>query len=296
MKETVIHICTRDRANEVYGLLISLLNQTYKDFNILIMDDGSGTPITQFYFINYIVQRLKINGHNVELMRNNKGQGVCKARQELVDYTMKYGKEKYIARIDDDSICEPNFLEKLHEGINEGYDLIGAVVPVFVGPDVKRENKFVKPIIGECRFNADGKLIMNHDDCGQLFTEEEIIPTHHFRSTCLYKREIHEAGINYNTNLGKHSFREEQLLSFKAILKGFKLGIHTGAICWHLSCPSGGERINVKESGFAQEQFEKIIKRMYEEQGDFLHKYNVKHKLKEKKYTKNQLNKKHNLV
>ena len=63
MKETVIHICTRDRANEVYGLLVSLLNQTYKDFNILIMDDGSGTPITNFYFINYIIQRLKINAY-----------------------------------------------------------------------------------------------------------------------------------------------------------------------------------------------------------------------------------------
>ncbi len=296
MKETIIHICTRDRANEVYGLLVSLLYQTYKDFNILLMDDGSGTPLTNFYFINYIIQRLKLNGHNIELIRNNQGQGVCKSRQSLVDYTMKYGKEQYVCRIDDDSICEDTFLAKLHEGIKEGYDLVGAVVPLVVGPDVKRETKFVEPIIGECRFNKEGKLITNFDDCGQLFTEEKIIPTHHFRSTCLYKRDLHEAGVNYNTTLGKHSFREEQLFSFKAILKGFKLCIHTGAICWHLVCPSGGERNNVEGSSFAQEQANKIIKRMYEDNGDFIHDYNIKYGLEEKEYTENQLKMKHNLV
>jgi len=291
-----IHIANKDRPTELALLLESLRHQTYKNFNIYILDDGSTTPLNSFYFVLYMIQRLKLEGHNVKIFRNDLPTGVSKARQKLVDYTMKEGKEQYICRIDDDSICKEDMLEKLINGINNGYDLVGCIVPVFPGPETIRETKFVEPIIGECRFNTDGKLIMNFDDCGYEYIESKIIPTHHFRSSCLYKKELHEKGVDYNSRLSNNGFREEQIFSFKAIIKGFKLAIHTGAICYHLQTPSGGERDTMNMTQFNQQIFQETSKKMFDEYGDFLQQYNEKLGLETRRYSPLELKKRNNLI
>ena len=294
-QKIAIHIASKDRATEVYGLLQSLRTQTYQNFNIYILDDGSEVPLQNFYFINYMIQRLKLEGHGVKLIRNNIPSGVSKARQQLVDYTMEKGTEELICRIDDDSICDKKMLEKLMEGIKE-YDLVGCIVPLFVGPETIRETKFVEPIIGECRLNDKGELIMNFDDCGYSYIEEKIIPAHHFRSSCLYKRKLHEKGVDYNSRLSLNGFREEQLFSFKAICKGFKLAIHTGAKCYHLVTPSGGERYTMNMGAFNQKIFEETTKKMFEEYGDFIKIYNEKLGIKERQYHPLELQKETNLI
>lgn len=273
-KRTIaIHIANKNRPTELALLLQSLRTQTYQDFNVYILDDASGTPIQHYYFLKYIIQRMKIEGHNVKIIRNDISSGVSKARQQLVDYTMEKGNEEYICRIDDDSICKEDMLEKLMEGIDKGYDLIGCVVPTFVGPDIKRETKFIKPIIGEARYDKKGNLIYMADDCGFDYMESEIIPTAHFRSTCLYKRELHDKGVDYKSRLSKNGFLEEAIFSFKAILKGFKLAIHTGAKNYHLVAPSGGERDTMNMVDFNKKIFLKTAKKMYQDHGDFLTKY-----------------------
>jgi GT2 family glycosyltransferase len=294
-KRLSIHICTKDRATEVALLLQSLRTQTFQDFNILILDDASQVPLSNFYFVQYIIQRLRIEGHDVKVIRNEESVGVSGARQQLVDFYMENCKEPLSARIDDDSICDSKFLEKLIEGIEEGYDIVGCLVPNFVSPDFKRDIKNVEPIIGECRLNDKGLLIMNFDDCGILYNEEKILPSHHFRSSCMIKREVFEK-VNYKSRLSKNGFREETILSFKAILEGFKIGIHTGAICWHLQTPSGGERDTMNMVSFNQQIFEETTKRMFEENGNFIHKYNIDNNLKEKEYTEEDLIKSTNLV
>ena len=42
----------------------------------------------------------------------------------------------------------------------------------------------------------------------------------------------------------KKSFFHDETDGFKCIINGFKLGINTKAIAWHLLTPSGGERFN----------------------------------------------------
>lgn len=298
MKNNIsIHICTRDRATEVFGLLQSLRTQTYQNFNILILDDGSNVPLQNFYFIMYLINRLKYEGHDVKLIRNDLPSGVSNARQQLVDFNMENGSEEFICRLDDDVIIEPDYLEKLLEVITAGYDLASGITTPFVNPDFKRENNFVHPIIGRCVLDKEGKLIMNMDDCGMEYLNEEILPAHHFRSCALYKRELHEKGVNYKSRLSNNGFREEQIFSFKAILKGFKIGVHTTANARHLMTPSGGERDTMNMTQFNQEILEKTTKKMFEEHGDFLQDYNEKilgHKLEEP--TKEQLNNQMNLV
>ncbi len=293
-----IQICSKDRATEVCLLLESLRNQTYNHFDIYILDSGSQVPLDKFYFFNYIVNHLKLAGHNVKLFRDNIATGVSMSRQTLVDEAMKAGNTYSIyARIDDDSICDKRFLEKSLDGIDAGFDLCGAVVPMYANPDIRiRETKFVEPIINESRLNNKGELICNFDDAGTLFTEEKIIPTMHFRSTCIYKKELHNKGINYKTRLSRNGFREENLFSYAAIIAGFKLCIHTGCINYHLATPSGGERDTMNLVTHNQQIFDDTVKRMYNDHGNFLKKYLDKLGIKEKEYNKEELNKSTNLI
>jgi hypothetical protein len=202
---------------------------------------------------------------------------------------MKYD-YKLLCRLDDDIILEPNYIEELVKGISKGYDLMGGITTPYGAPENIRDIKFVEPIIGYCEFNKDGELTANFDDCGHLYNDKKIILAPHFRSCALYKRELHENGVDYSNKLSRNGFREEQIFSFKAILKGFKLGVNTGAINWHLLTPSGGERDSMNMVEFNQGQFNTWCKEVYQEKGDFLQDYykrnNVEKKLEPDEYLK----------
>lgn len=296
MNRTIIHIATRDRPTELFGLLQSLRTQTYQDFDVLILDDGGGTPFQNYYFLNYIIARMKMEGTNITIIRNNIASGVSSARQQLVDYTMKELKHEYICRLDDDILLEKDYLEQLMMGIKQGYDLMSGLTIPFASPVQVRDIIQIEPIVGECILDDKGELIMNMDDCAVLYTEHKILPTHHFRSCALYKRELHEKGVDYNSRLSKNGFREEQILSFKAILKGFKLGVNTGAINYHLMTPSGGERDTMNMTEFNQEVLDSTVKRMFEDHGDFIKTYNEKFNIVPKERTEGEFAKGNNLV
>lgn len=274
MNETIIQICSKDRAGEVGMLLTSLMSQTYKNFDVVILDDGSGNLHTNYYFIQGLIIRMKQDGHNVTIIRNNEPSGVSKARQQLVDWSLNNTNSKFMVRIDDDSIVKSDYLEQLIKVINAGYDIACGVVPPLGAIDTIRDIKFVEPIIGECKLNNKGELTMNMDDCGILYSEHKILPTHHFRSCAMFKRELFEGGLNYNSRLSKNGFREEQIISFKALCKGYKIGCNTGAIAWHLLTPSGGERDTMQFAQFNQEIFEDTTKKLFEKYGDFISAYN----------------------
>lgn len=293
----LIQIATKDRASEVAFLLQSLRTQTEQNFDIVILSDGCNRDLQSFYFIQYMVHRLKLEGHEVYIIRNETPSGVSRARQTLVDFGMTKKQYLYFLRVDDDVILQPDYLDKLLYVINHnGYDIASGITTPFIGPDMKRDIDLVSPIIGECQMNDKGELILNNDDCGTGFTTNEILPSHHFRSCAMFKREVFEAGVNYDNRLSRNGFREEQIISFKAILKGFKIGVDTSANALHLMTPSGGERDSMDMTGFNQKIFEETVKRMFEENGNFLEEYNKKLGITTRKRTDLELLSPYNLI
>ncbi len=276
-KRIDIQICTRDRPTELYGLLQSLRTQTIQKFDIYILDDGGKTSTSSYYFIQYIINRMQLEGHNVKLLRNEIPSGVSKARQILVDYSLKNTKSKLYCRIDDDTLLEPDYLEKLLFVINDGYDIASGVTTSISQPDWKRDIKYISPIIGYCELDKEGNIIFNGDDCGIDYIDNVILLSPHFRSCAMFKREVFEGGVDYSSRLSKNGFREEQIISFKAICKGFKIGVHTGANALHLMTPSGGERDTMNMTGFNEQIFRETTKKLFEEHGDFLDKYYKKY-------------------
>jgi len=239
--KVAINICTRDRVTELSILLQSLRTQTFKDFDIYILDDASGTMLTVSHFFNCLVNRLKYEDHRVEIHRNGHSRGIAKARQQLVETTLESGEYNAICRLDDDVVLEPDYLERLVEVLGKGYDIASGVTPGMGNMEQSRETRFVRPVINRIVLDEKGVIVFNGDDCGYTFTEAEVVPAHHFRSNAMIKTEVHRK-IKYEDNLAKHSFREETFFSLRALKAGFKIGVDTGAVVYHFCTPSGGER------------------------------------------------------
>jgi GT2 family glycosyltransferase len=106
------------------------------------------------------------------------------------------------------------------------------------------------------------------------YLTDEIIPSVNFRSMALIKKEVHK-DVLYEDNLGFCSYREEQWFSFRALLKGYKIGVRTGAVAYHLITPSGGERTQEYVSGLNNnhELLNQFVQKVYKEKGDFLEEY-----------------------
>ena len=81
MQKLAILINYKDRPSEITFLLQSLINQTYQDFDIFILDDFSGSPLTNYHFFNCFSQLLVSQGHKIFIQKTEFPHGVSKARQ-----------------------------------------------------------------------------------------------------------------------------------------------------------------------------------------------------------------------
>ena len=287
-------INTRERPSELALLLQSLRTQTYNDFDVFILDDMSGTPLQSYHFFNCVINLLKMDNHEVFIERTEFPHGVSMARQRIVDSAMKESYRLFL-RCDDDCIVEKDFLEKLIRGIEEGYDLMSGVTPPCT-PAFIRNSDLME--IGNRVALDKGEFVLNMDDFGFRYTDNKIIPSHHFRSSLLSKREVHEKVKYWPSRLSKSGMREEEIFSFNAILNGFKIGNHLNAICWHLQTPSGGQRfadhneLMIFNEGILKEE----TRRLFEKYGDFIEDYNKRIGLKLEKPTEEEISNQYNFI
>jgi len=273
-KRIDILIGTKNRASEVGFLLQSLRTQSFQNFDVFILDDASDVPLTNFYFIGNIINRLKCEGHKIFFQRNNFSNGVSRMRNQMAKWACEVSDNDLILRVDDDCIVEPDYLQRLVNGIDKGYSVMSGVTPPIMQEPWKRDTKFVKPLISKCTLTDTGVIV--GDDCGYGYLEDEIIPSEHFRSSCLYLKSIHtEDNIWYAEHITKHGFREEEFFSYQIIIAGHKIGVDTNAICWHQLTPSGGERASDEgvDIKLNQELLDKFAMELKDKHGDFFKKY-----------------------
>lgn len=117
LKSTVaVCIPTYNVGNYLDKLLRSLENQTFKDFVIYILDDGSSDDteeiIDKYKGVFHISYVYSSGIHNIGTVKN-----------KVVKMALK-GDHKYIQMIDSDDLVEPTFLEEMVKKLEEGFDYV----------------------------------------------------------------------------------------------------------------------------------------------------------------------------
>ena len=280
-----IHITSKDRLSEILLVLQSLRTQTFHNFDILMLDDASGNPYNNSFLFQSMLNRLKFEDHKIKVFRNNVSLGVCFARQSLI--TNDKFENEFTMRCDDDVLLEPTYVEKLLNVINKGYDIASGVVPQIQQYVPRRDVKFVKPIVNEIRFDESGKVVLFKDDCGYDWLQDEILPSHGFRTNALYRSDIHKK-VEYQRGLSPVGFREETFFSIRAILAGYTIGNHMTARALHFRTPSGGCRHPqyAQMTQMDHQSFLEWMKRQYKIHNDFLAEYS--RRILDEKATKNE--------
>lgn len=118
--------------NEKYlrGSIESILNQSYKNIELLILDDGSKDKSLR------IIEEYALNNKNIRIIsRENKGVS------HSIDELIKYSKGDYLARMSGDDISYENRIEIQLEYMkkNNHLDLLGSFVDVEL-TDYKNED------------------------------------------------------------------------------------------------------------------------------------------------------------
>lgn len=111
MPEITVFMAAYNAANFIEKSIESVLNQTFKDFELLIVNDGSTDNTVEI--INHF------QDERIRLISNENNRGLTYTR----NVALKEAKGKYIAVLDSDDIALPNRLEKQYKILQENPDL-----------------------------------------------------------------------------------------------------------------------------------------------------------------------------
>lgn len=94
----------------------SLLAQTYTDFDLLLVDDGS-TDESATICDEYAAKDKRVT------VIHQENRGVAAARNVGIDWARDKSQAEYIAFVDSDDWVEPTYLEELVNGVSSGADV-----------------------------------------------------------------------------------------------------------------------------------------------------------------------------
>lgn len=106
-------ITTKNRADLLPRAIDSVLNQTYQNIEIIVIDDGS-TDQTPAIIAEYQKE------HSITLIQNKKSVGACRARNQGIERAQG----EFIAGLDDDDQWLPKRISTLVENYDDSFSCI----------------------------------------------------------------------------------------------------------------------------------------------------------------------------
>lgn len=223
MAEISIIIPVYNGINFIEGCLDSITLQTYKEFEIIVVDNGS-TDNTPFL--------IEENYSRVRVVKNKKNLGTCKARNQAIEITQG----KWVLSLDCDIILEKNFLAKIIMFANKSEESIGMFQPKILKSD--------KKMIYSCGIYLS-KLRRFYDIGWGKFDNGESNDSEYIFGVCsaaaLYKREMLE-DIKQDGQYFDEDFFflvEDVDVAWRAQRNGWRAISFPDAVCYHYGDSSG---------------------------------------------------------
>lgn len=226
-KNILCSISTRGRYDTTLPLSInSVIQQTHKPDKLVIFDDNDNpVDLRQREMYAYLLRMLDEKGIQWEVIfGEKKGQHYNHQKANKMGY-------KWVWRLDDDTIAEPNTLKNLYAYAR---DDVGAVGGSVLTPPVQLTHTG----------NITGKIEnINSEPNMQWYYIPSVRDVDHLHCTFLYR-----AGVfDYDLGLSRVAHREETLFTYGLKQRGLRLLVVPDAVTWHLRNSSGGIRDGAQE-------------------------------------------------
>jgi len=236
-------ICTKNRYDSTLPLAIqSVIMQTVKPDALMIYDDNTEADRKD-------IRENETYGYLLEMLDRAKIKWFVVFGAQLGQH---YGHQeanhrefKYVWRLDDDEVAEPDVLEKLLSHMADDVGAVGGAVKTrgfggSNGASPKLERIFNSPNVQW----MDGNKVMEVD---------------HLHSTFLYRAGV----VDYNLELSPVAHREETLFTHELKEKGYRLIVDQSAVTHHLKQSSTGIRSHNSEWFYKHDE-KLFLKRMEE--------------------------------
>ena len=177
--------------------ITSILNQTFSDFELIIIDDAS-TDNTAKIIKSFDDKRVKY-------FRNKQNSGVTVS----LNNGLKHCCGEFVARMDADDICFPTRFEKQVSKLQEGYDIVGTNI-IFI--DEKGEKQGIRTYSN----NIDSVIRMESPLAhpSVMFRKDFLQKTGWYR-TEYNSAEDYDLWIRFYTNNARFFIIQESLLLYR---------------------------------------------------------------------------------
>jgi glycosyltransferase involved in cell wall biosynthesis len=249
LPELSIVLPTYNRIDTLKECIHSVLNQSYQNWELIIVDDSSTTDVEEF-----IKQKVR-NRSRIKYHRNKTRKGLPGSRNVGISISAN----DLIFFIEDDIILEQNALERLVKSCNmlvSSGEKVGAIAPS--RPWIVSEN-FYPTILNYALRRGNAKLEVPcvrskftgivYSNFVSEFRELQEVPDVH--SCSLYPRTVLEEVEGYDEERYKGNFLyEETDLNYRIKKKGYKFYFEPKAILYHKVTIEGGCRVSVLKYGY----------------------------------------------
>jgi ADP-heptose:LPS heptosyltransferase/GT2 family glycosyltransferase len=188
-------------------------------------------------YLEHIIKEIRKN-HKVEIISSPKTGRIGASFQAGYLLVSEKWNNPLFMRCDDDVVLEPDYIEKLIPLFDD--ETVGGVSGLCLDPG--KDIQYIPA--GDQRYNLWGKVdtITNSPNI-QWFRHERSEPfeVEFFHSTQILRMSCLKQIGGFDTNLFAN-YREENQLSWRIHVEGYKLLVNPQAEMWHLKAPSGGNR------------------------------------------------------
>ena len=240
-KRVTVIIATHNRMDIVHQLLFSLRMQTFKNFDLCIVDDSDDTTFTQEKWTKHslyskIIGELQMQGHRIRIIPGPSNYHVGAVYQAGWIGTKDWN-NALVYRAEDDSWLSPDYLEKVTSLFDDPLVGTASGLMLFAGTKAdtfKVDDERYKH--GTIEHLSDSVNVQ-----WSLHTNKKPFSVEHINSAMmLTEAALERIGGFESTLLNFH--REDTHLSWRVCLEGMKVLIHPGAIAYHFRAGTGGAR------------------------------------------------------